>query len=376
MKITRTQIFLIAVIVFGVVGQSAAQNEYNLVREVFEPVLPDLRAKTSAPLRLPTYLGIKDDGLESFPLYAIIEKATRSSYFLQIAFSSDCSGGTVCRWGGVTGTKIGIKTRRPRGRPVKLARGISGFFEDSTCGANCSDSVLTWDQGGYRYTVESKAGALDFLKKVANSAIAYTAPIGNPGKTTCFMEVYTGLETASTPVVNDVSAKAVNIETKQVFNSISRDGVPVLARLPEGEYDITASKPGLEIAFEKQIVECSASTRELSTRIPLWLDVSDKNSPLKVVFVGVLNYGVDVGMPPAVYPKGYDTTKVPGPVVQVLVDENGRVIAAKAGSGDPKLFPAAEKAARTARINVRELFKTPRKFVGLIIVHEWVFGSR
>lgn len=171
MKVRRIQIFLIVLFVLGMVAPGTAQKRSDA--DAFKAVLPELKAKTRVPLRLPTYLGIEEDGLEGYPLYAIVEEATPTRYFLQIAFTPDCSGGTACRWGGVTGQKIGTKTRRPRGKPVKLARGITGYFVDSTCGANCSDSVLAWDQEGYRYTVESKAASAEFLRKVAKSAIAY-----------------------------------------------------------------------------------------------------------------------------------------------------------------------------------------------------------
>jgi hypothetical protein len=172
MKIRIKHIHLILPIIFAITLQTSAQKKLSDAA-IFEPLMPELRLKTRVPLKLPTYLG--NEQTEEWPLYAIIEEATPTRYFLQIAFSPDCSGGTACRWGGATGERIGSQTERPTGKPIKLANGITGYFVDSTCGANCSDSVLTWDQGGHRYTVESKAGSPEFLKKVANSAIAYTA---------------------------------------------------------------------------------------------------------------------------------------------------------------------------------------------------------
>jgi hypothetical protein len=178
MKIRLTQIRLVLPIMLAVAIQTSAQKPSDSA--VFDPVLRELRGKTRVPLKLPTYLG--GEQTEEWPLYAIVEEATPTRYFLQIAFSPDCSGGTACRWGGATGERIGSQTERPTGKPIKLSNRITGYFVDSTCGANCSDSVLTWDQGGYRYTVESKAASSDFLKKVANSAIAYTNN-GNEGST-------------------------------------------------------------------------------------------------------------------------------------------------------------------------------------------------
>ena len=170
MKAPTTQVFVLLLSLLSIIAQGSAQKRSDA--DVVAAVVPELQSKTRVPLKLPTYLG--DEQTEEFPLYAIVEEATPSRYFVQIAFSPDCSGGTACRWGGTTGKRIGPKTRRPTGKELKLSRGITGYFVDSTCGANCSDSVLTWDQGGYRYTVESKAASADFLTKVANSAIAYT----------------------------------------------------------------------------------------------------------------------------------------------------------------------------------------------------------
>jgi hypothetical protein len=172
MKIRITHIHLVLPIILAVTFQTSAQKKLSDAA-IFEPLMPELRTRTRVPLKLPTYLG--DEQTEEWPLYAIVEEATPTRYFLQIAFSPDCSGGTACRWGGATGERIGTRMDRPTGKPIKLSKGITGYFVDSTCGANCSDSVLTWDQEGYRYTVESKAASTDFLKKVANSAIAYTS---------------------------------------------------------------------------------------------------------------------------------------------------------------------------------------------------------
>ena len=60
------------------------------------------------------------------------------------------------------------------GKAVKLAKGITGHFIDAECGANCSDSTLSWQQGGFRYMVGIKAANLEILRKVANSAIETT----------------------------------------------------------------------------------------------------------------------------------------------------------------------------------------------------------
>lgn len=135
---------------------------------VFDAVLPILRAKTDVPLRLPRYLATEN---ETSPLYANVASASPSKYEIELGFTPDCSGGNVCHYGQVAGRRIKAGEGHARGKSIRLATGIIGYFVDATCGATCSDSTLTWDENGYRYTVALKAEKLETLKKVAESAI-------------------------------------------------------------------------------------------------------------------------------------------------------------------------------------------------------------
>lgn len=134
---------------------------------IFDKVLPQLRQRTRVPLKLPSYIAAES---ETNPLYAIITTATSGRYELDLAFTQNCGGANVCHYGIVSGT-IAPGSKRPRGKPVKLVRGITGYFIDAKCDRVCNDSTLTWQQGGHRYTVGIKAADLDTLRKVANSAI-------------------------------------------------------------------------------------------------------------------------------------------------------------------------------------------------------------
>lgn len=149
----------------------ASQQVSQSSISVFEPVISQIQQKSRVPLRLPTYLATEE---ETNPLYAIVETTTPTRYELQLAFTPDCTGGNACRYGVVSGQAVKSKAKRPRGKTVKLVQGITGYFIDATCGANCSDSTLTWNQNGYRYTVGIKAGNVQTLTKVANSAIEQT----------------------------------------------------------------------------------------------------------------------------------------------------------------------------------------------------------
>lgn len=159
-------ILLLLLLLLVAPAQISAQSSAD--GAIFKRVSPLLRQKTRVPLRLPTYLATEG---ETYPLSAIIEVAATGRYELQLAFTPDCSGGTACRYGVVSGQAVGRNAGRMRGRTVKLARGIVGYFIDAECAANCSDSTLSWQEGGYRYTVGIKAASVGVLRKVANSAI-------------------------------------------------------------------------------------------------------------------------------------------------------------------------------------------------------------
>ncbi|MEB3308856.1 MAG: hypothetical protein VKJ02_01335 [Snowella sp.] len=142
-------------------------NSVNKVSKIFQPIIPSLKAKTRVPLRLPSYIPDADDSL---PLYAVIETANSSSYSLILGYTPDCGGGNACRLGSLSGEFI--KKKQPlTGKRVKLMHNRTGYFTEATCGANCSDSTLTWQEGNYRYTVGIKVGDIQSLTKMANSTV-------------------------------------------------------------------------------------------------------------------------------------------------------------------------------------------------------------
>lgn len=81
----------------------------------------------------------------------------------------------------------------------------------------------------------------------------------------------------------------------------------------------------------------------------------------------VLN-GKAVSLPKPPYPQAAISMNISGEVnVQVTIDENGKVISARAATGHPILRGAAENAARNARFSPTTLNGQPVKVTGLII---------
>jgi hypothetical protein len=149
-------------------SQLIAQQSKTQLHPVFKSILPKLKQKTQIKILLPKFIP-ESDGEN--PIYAIIETATQKKYDILLGFSPDCTGGTACRLGVVSAEAVTRKIPRLTGKRVSLVKGITGYFVDFSCGANCSDATLTWRQQGVQYVVGLKAGDRTSLVKMANSAI-------------------------------------------------------------------------------------------------------------------------------------------------------------------------------------------------------------
>lgn len=91
-----------------------------------------------------------------------------------------------------------------------------------------------------------------------------------------------------------------------------------------------------------------------------------KKAPPKTISGGVLN-GKATSLPKPAYPPAARAVRASGAVaVQVLIDENGRVVSASATSGHPLLRNAAVSAARGARFSPTMLSGQPVKVTGII----------
>jgi protein TonB len=91
-----------------------------------------------------------------------------------------------------------------------------------------------------------------------------------------------------------------------------------------------------------------------------------KKAPPKTISGGVLN-GKAVSLPKPAYPAAARAVRASGAVqVQVLIDEEGRVVSASAAGGHPLLQAAAVAAARQARFSPTLLSGQPVKVSGII----------
>jgi protein TonB len=95
----------------------------------------------------------------------------------------------------------------------------------------------------------------------------------------------------------------------------------------------------------------------------------------KILKVSVVLNSKALSLPPPIYPPIAKNTRTQGTViVQVLIDEEGKVIQAKATSGHPFLVPEAQKAALRARFSPTILGEQKVKVQG-VITYNFILGN-
>lgn len=148
----------------------ARQGPKHIDSPVFASLKP-LLSKVSIPLRLPS----------AFPngklaIYADVDASSTGtfSYLINVGYSKNCFGAGACRLAEVTGGPV-IDTPTifdyPRGRHIMLHGGVTALYFPFTCGANCGDAVVVWQDEGVVYTVGLKAGSQKDVVALANSAL-------------------------------------------------------------------------------------------------------------------------------------------------------------------------------------------------------------
>jgi len=119
------------------------------------------------------------EGLPAIVPYLI--SARQGEYEASLDYGSDCQGTGACHYGVITGmqttspTPIGTTTfpfEAERAEQVSLLNDVTGYFIESTCGANCSDATIWWVYNGYQYMLGLKAGPKDMVVALANAAIS------------------------------------------------------------------------------------------------------------------------------------------------------------------------------------------------------------
>jgi hypothetical protein len=154
-------------------GISTAAAQQIVDKKSYDSAIKTLQTQTAVPLKLPTYfivpayLTAKE---RKRPLKVILAEAKTDSFALGFCYSGICQGSF--NYGEVLGEKLTPQTEKPAfDKTVKLARGITGYFQESSCGASCGNAWMFWEQDGYFYSLGLSVDDIATLTKVANSAI-------------------------------------------------------------------------------------------------------------------------------------------------------------------------------------------------------------
>ena len=176
----------LTLLLFIFAGISNVFAQQAVDEESFATALKILREKTSVPPKMPTffispaYFTAKQ---KRNPLKAKVTLAETDGFELELCLSESCRGDEY--YGVVAGEKVTPTTERLKfDQTIRLAGGVTGFYEKATCGASCGNDQIFWQQNGYRYAISMNFGDgdLPLLTKFADSAIE-NAGLEIPGKT-------------------------------------------------------------------------------------------------------------------------------------------------------------------------------------------------
>jgi hypothetical protein len=180
---------------------SASNSDFDYTLDVYVSALTQGNPATNVfpkahPFNAAYMQGIFDSGLPamlppSFPVgdglpavapYLIFSDS--NSYAYDLGYGPDCQGGGACHYGSFTtaanstGSFIGLNGfpyEAGKAQKVSLDKGITGYFVDSSCGANCSDAMIWWMYNGYQYSLGLQAQR-DQVIAMANVAINNSIP--------------------------------------------------------------------------------------------------------------------------------------------------------------------------------------------------------
>ena len=143
---------------------SAAAFIYDVPKLVEKPLIAVKRA-TDIPVLLPSRMTTEHRKLFS------AGKGRKNRYEFEIGAVRDCHSATACFGADFRARRGG----KPSGKKVKLAKGTTGYFHPTSCGASCASPGLEWVTDGVWYSIEAKLGTKKTERKVltrlANSAI-------------------------------------------------------------------------------------------------------------------------------------------------------------------------------------------------------------
>jgi hypothetical protein len=170
MSTTRRIVAALALFLVAGGGTATAVTPATRVSltKTFRTVLPKVQDTAGVPIRIPRIIYLAT----SHKLYAT-GAGQSNGYDLELAFAPNCGGANACFAADFLARGGGAAVGR---EPVGLAKGITGRFTPTSCGASCAPPGIEWRQNGVVYTLQVPGGATaaaerDALVSYANAAI-------------------------------------------------------------------------------------------------------------------------------------------------------------------------------------------------------------
>jgi len=136
-----------AVLLLALIAPPASAAPYDIPQEL-GPQLGKVAKRTDIPVRVPSSMDLAHTGITFAS-----GSATKRRWSLTLAAAPRCGGATACFLVTFTGQRGGSPAFK---RQVPLARGITGYYKPTTCGASCSPPLMEWKRGRVLYGIQGK----------------------------------------------------------------------------------------------------------------------------------------------------------------------------------------------------------------------------
>jgi hypothetical protein len=131
------------------------------VPKLFATQLTRAHARTQVPILLPTTMRA------DFRRFHPEGRARPNAWRFDVGAVRSCGGAGAC----FIAEFRGVHGKSPTApRTLRLARGRTGYYRPSRCGASCAPPLLQWRERRTLYTIEAKVTRHE-LVRMANSAI-------------------------------------------------------------------------------------------------------------------------------------------------------------------------------------------------------------
>ena len=154
------RILLLATAVTLLLAPAAAARTVD-IPNLFDTQLQRAHAQTAVPILLPT--NMRADFRHFYPE----GRARPNAWRFDVGAARGCGGAGAC----FIAQFRGVHGRSPSApRTLRLARGRTGYYRPSRCGASCAPPLVQWRERRALYTIEAKVDRHE-LVRMANSAI-------------------------------------------------------------------------------------------------------------------------------------------------------------------------------------------------------------